>query len=240
MIRMISVALATCLAGPDNGSGSPSMSKQPAAKGQVGVGQPGAQKPAHPHRRMPICVDQATHSGTGRRELLNYAGKFGLIGAIFAFVPSGFAAASPNQNKWRLCVNCYSLFYDGYRNKGRCPIKSAHSAGDVDMSNSYVLTYDSRGPGQPDWRFCNKCEALFFDGYPQKGVCAAGGGHVAAGYNFTLRYDARAEGTGDWHFCKKCQVLYRSDSNKGLCAAGGHHVAAGYNFVLDSEVHYTM
>jgi hypothetical protein len=180
-------------------------------------------------------------SSKGRREFLNYFGKFGLIGAISAFVPRALAGPSLNQNKWRLCVNCYSLFYDGYRNnKGRCPIKSAHSAGDVGDSNSYILTYDSQGPGQPDWRFCNKCQALFFDGYPHKGVCAAGGGHVAAGYNFTLRYDAKAEGTGGWRFCNKCQALYLSYPDKGLCAAGGLHVAAGYNFVLDTEVHYTM
>jgi len=180
-----------------------------------------------------------------RRVFLNSIGRFGLVGAISTLAPDVFirkalAAPPPNQNKWRQCVNCYSLFYDGYRNKGRCPINksSAHSA--VSDSNSFVLTYDSPGPGQPNWRFCNKCEALFFDGYPQKGVCAAAGAHVAAGYNFTLRYDAKAEGTRGWRFCNKCQVLFMSTSDKGLCAAGGRHVAAGLSFVIDSEIHYTM
>jgi hypothetical protein len=41
---------------------------------------------------------------------------------------------------------------------------------------------------QDNWRFCNKCHALFFDGYPNKGRCPAGGGHVAQGYNFKLFY----------------------------------------------------
>jgi hypothetical protein len=176
-------------------------------------------------------------SSIGRREFLQYAGKFGLIGAISAFVPRAFGAPPPNQNKWQQCTHCSALFFDGYRNKGVCPAKGAHSA--TDRSNSYALTYDSPGPGQASWRFCNKCEALFFDGYPQKGVCAAGGGHVAAGYNFTLRYDTRAEGTRGWRFCKKCQVLFR-ESSEGLCAGGGHHEAAGYSFVVDTEVHYTM
>jgi hypothetical protein len=187
-------------------------------------------------------------SSVGRRVFLNSLGKFGLVGAISAFVPNAFitralAVPPPNQNKWQMCGNCYSLFYDGYRNKGRCPINkaSAHSPVNAGDSNSFVLTYNSRGPGQPNWRFCNKCEALFFDGYPQKGVCAAGGGHVAAGYNFTLRYDAKAEGTTDWRLCNKCQVLFRSATiNKGICAAGGGHVAAGYSFVIDTEVHDTM
>jgi hypothetical protein len=39
---------------------------------------------------------------------------------------------------------------------------------------------------QPDWRFCNKCQAMFYDGYPNKGRCAAGGAHVAQGYNFVV------------------------------------------------------
>jgi len=182
----------------------------------------------------------------GRRVFLNSVGRIGLVGAISALVPNVFitrtlAAPPPTQNQWQVCVNCDSLFYDGYRNKGRCPINkaTAHSPSGGN-SNSYVLTYDSRGPGQPNWRFCNKCEALFFDGYPQKGVCAAGGGHVAAGYNFTLRYDAKAEGTSGWRFCNKCQVLFMSAGSKVICAAGGRHVAAGYNFVLDTEVHDTM
>lgn len=42
---------------------------------------------------------------------------------------------------------------------------------------------------QLDWRYCQKCHAMFFDGYPTNGICAAGGQHEAAGYNFTLPYD---------------------------------------------------
>src|SRR5581483_3832537 len=30
--------------------------------------------------------------------------------------------------------------------------------------------------GQGDWRFCNNCSGLFFDGYAQKGSCPAGPG----------------------------------------------------------------
>ena len=30
---------------------------------------------------------------------------------------------------------------------------------------------------------------MFYDGFPDKGNCAAGGGHNAAGYNFDLPYD---------------------------------------------------
>ena len=39
---------------------------------------------------------------------------------------------------------------------------------------------------QADWRFCQKCQSMFFDGYPTKGICPAGGAHNAKGYNFVL------------------------------------------------------
>ncbi len=30
-------------------------------------------------------------------------------------------------------------------------------------------------PEHADWRFRHRCEAMFFDGFPNKGICAAGG-----------------------------------------------------------------
>ena len=53
--------------------------------------------------------------------------------------------------------------------------------------------------GQPlrlraaDWRYCDKCQAMFFDGYPTKGVCA-GGAHNAQGFNFMLPHDVPGPG----------------------------------------------
>ena len=41
---------------------------------------------------------------------------------------------------------------------------------------------------QADWRFCEKCQSMFFDGYPTKGICPAGGAHKAEGYNFVLAH----------------------------------------------------
>jgi hypothetical protein len=50
------------------------------------------------------------------------------------------------------------------------------------------------------WRFCQKCNAIFFDGSPlnhdvsaNKGLYAAGGGHEAAGFFFVLPHDNRPE-----------------------------------------------
>ena len=43
--------------------------------------------------------------------------------------------------------------------------------------------------GQADWRFCGKCQSMFYNGYDSKGVCPAGGAHSAIGNNFVLPHD---------------------------------------------------
>jgi hypothetical protein len=88
---------------------------------------------------------------------------------------------------------------------------------------------------QDNWRFCRKCQAMFFNGYPNKGACPAGGTHKAAGYNFVLPHDVSPTSITqeEWRFCGKCQVMfYNGYDNTGACAAGGSHEGAGYNFVL--------
>ena len=91
---------------------------------------------------------------------------------------------------------------------------------------------------QYDWRFCNKCHTMFFDGYPNKGVCPGGGGHTAAGYVFGL-WDVNgprfptSKMQDNWRFCNKCHTLfYDGYADKGRCPAGGGHFAQGYIFKL--------
>ena len=43
-------------------------------------------------------------------------------------------------------------------------------------------------PEQAAWRFFQKCEAMFFNGYPNKGICTAGGAHEATGFYFVLSH----------------------------------------------------
>lgn len=95
---------------------------------------------------------------------------------------------------------------------------------------------------QNEWRYCGKCHVLFFDGYPDKGVCAAGGGNEAIGYNFVLPYDVPGTSTTQdaWRYCGKCHgMFYDGYADKGRCAAGGGHEAAGYNFVLPHDIQGT-
>ena len=53
---------------------------------------------------------------------------------------------------------------------------------------NFVLPHDvaATPTAQANWRFCQKCNAMFYDGYPDKGNCPAGGGHTAQGFNFNL------------------------------------------------------
>ncbi|HVS83299.1 MAG TPA: hypothetical protein VHE60_16345 [Pyrinomonadaceae bacterium] len=186
-------------------------------------------------------IQSCFHTEVSRRDFFDRLVKFGITGAIATFIPTtvfsrALAPPPPKQDNWRRCNKCLAMFYNGYRDKGRCPKGGAHMKRAEDVSN-FKLTYDSAGPGQRDWRFCNKCHALFFDGYPNKGVCPAGGGHFAQGFNFTLLHDTNVPGQRDWRFCNKCEVMfYNGWDEKGVCAARGVHVAAGYNFVLDNTV----
>jgi hypothetical protein len=88
---------------------------------------------------------------------------------------------------------------------------------------------------QKDWRYCQDCHVMFYDGYPDKGVCASGGAHRASGFHFVLPHDIPFSGQSqkNWRYCEKCHSLFFDGyAQKGICpAAGGHH-AAGLNFVL--------
>jgi hypothetical protein len=48
---------------------------------------------------------------------------------------------------------------------------------------------------QANWRFCQKCNTMFYDGYPDKGTCPADGGHSAQGFNFNLPIQQEPDGT---------------------------------------------
>ncbi len=94
-------------------------------------------------------------------------------------------------------------------------------------------------PDQSEWRFCHKCNAMFFNGFPTKGHCSAGGVHDAAGFTFVLPHDIpeTPKAQSSWRFCQKCFAMYFDGfPTKGHCASGGAHSAAGFTFVLPHDV----
>jgi hypothetical protein len=94
-------------------------------------------------------------------------------------------------------------------------------------------------PIQGNWRYCQKCHSMFFNGFADKGVCVEGGGHDASGYNFDLPHDVPPTATtqNQWRFCMKCfMMFFNGNTDKRTCAAGGGHDASGYNFDLPHDV----
>ncbi len=92
------------------------------------------------------------------------------------------------QVQWESCRWCMAMYYNGFQDRGKCP---GHDNGHIPEHHfnvSFGLLHDV--PVSPKlqtaWRFCPKCFTLFFDGYPDKGRCSAGGGHVAQGWDFAL------------------------------------------------------
>ena len=61
------------------------------------------------------------------------------------------------------------------------------NAGRIDIGRRFQE--ESNMATQADWCFCHKCNSMFFNGFPQKGRCAAGGAHEPQGFNFTLPHD---------------------------------------------------
>jgi hypothetical protein len=106
------------------------------------------------------------------------------------FFPLHAPGTPTAQKNWRRCTKCQAMVFNGYREKGRCAAGGGHRA-DTDLDSNYAIPHDIPGTptAQTDWRFCNKCQAMFYNGYPAKGNCAAGGPHVAQGYGFVLPHD---------------------------------------------------
>lgn len=90
------------------------------------------------------------------------------------------------------------------------------------------------------FRFCHKCAAMFFDGRPKKGPCAAGGSHEAQGLEFILARDEpeTAQGQANWRLCRKCfGVAFDGFAEKGSCPGGGAHDKwPDANFMLPHDI----
>lgn len=83
---------------------------------------------------------------------------------------------------------------------------------------------------QRNWRWCNKCQGLWFAGNATQGKCPAGGAHTKTGSgNYSLVHAATiAPGQSNWRWCKKCQGLwFAGNTTAGKCPAGGTHSKVG-------------
>jgi hypothetical protein len=111
-------------------------------------------------------------------------------------LPQNLPAKPTLQADWRFCTKCSALFYNGFAGNGRCAAGGEHQADAAwqvclphHLDPKVLATPHTQKHSQQDWCFCGKCYALFYNGYPKKGQCPAGGEHLAHGWNFALPHD---------------------------------------------------
>jgi hypothetical protein len=95
-------------------------------------------------------------------------------------------------------------------------------------SGNYSLVHQATiAPGQSNWRWCSKCQGLWFGGNASSGKCPAGGAHTKVGSgNYTLAHQSGA-GQANWRWCSKCQGLWFAGNPVSVCPAGGMHTKVG-------------
>lgn len=161
------------------------------------------------------CAAGSTHdfSGSGR---------------YVHFVRAAAADAVGNrQDGWRWCSKCSATYYAGNSN-GRCP--ATGGAHDVTGSGHYVVLHGTSNQpwaAQSNWRWCSKCQALFYG--PVAGVCPSGGAHDGSGsgdYTLKLEQGPNAAEQDHWRYCNKCQGLFYGDA-PSVCPQGNTHDGAG-------------
>ncbi len=74
---------------------------------------------------------------------------------------------------------------------------------------------------QNEWRWCHKCQGLFFSGNPSQGVCPADNqahdGSQSGQYAAVSGDDAQGQQAG-WRWCHKCQGMFFSGNpSQGVC-----------------------
>jgi hypothetical protein len=85
-------------------------------------------------------------------------------------------------------------------------------------------------PVQSNWRWCNKCQGLFFGGSQAESDCPAGGAHAepaqSGSGNYSLPHNAPPSPSrqSEWCWCNKCQGLFYGPAvAASSCPAGGTH-----------------
>jgi hypothetical protein len=106
------------------------------------------------------------------------------------YLPHDHAGPLGGQGDWRFCDKCFAMFWSGDRaNQGRCPGGDQANPGHRKSGYQFFLPHSHNGPGQDQWRFCEKCRVMFWNGAADKGRCHTGGGHRAQGLNFRLDFE---------------------------------------------------
>jgi hypothetical protein len=181
--------------------------------------------------------------GLSRRNMMR-AGILGLgaaaAGVAAPLLTAGVAQALSNQTSWAVCDYCAGLWYFNLKQLPASYCANPHaykvSYGEHYASTSfnYELLYpvDSGTNPQQDWRWCNKCDVLFYSVNQSFSICPAGGQHDSTGsYHYGLNYYTsypNDEPQGGWRWCTYCQGLFVTASGvTSYCPALGYGHIAG-------------
>jgi hypothetical protein len=107
---------------------------------------------------MDFPVQDALVRRPSRRQALVAAGCVLLASAGLS---SAASAAVGDQEFWRFCDKCFSMFWDGAANKGACPAGGGHHAQGFLFTPHYDDGAPETGTIQYNWRFCFNCRAMF-------------------------------------------------------------------------------
>jgi hypothetical protein len=173
--------------------------------------------------------------GEGIREL-SYIDDPYLRGVYSIFVQieavDGGTQTLPLQSNWRWCSKCQGLFFGDGQPTSSCPGGGTHADPAQSLSGNYSLPHNAPpSPSrQSEWRWCNKCQGLFYGPAATTSACPAGGTHSpqaqSGSGNYSLPHNVppSPDSQSDWRWCSKCQGLFFGDGQAASsCPAGGTH-----------------
>ncbi len=131
-------------------------------------------------------------------------------------------------NNYRWCNKCQGLWLGTRQSSSNCPQGGTHN--NVGSGNYSLVRNATTTPAnhQSGWRWCNKCQGLWFGPNQASSTCPEGGTHALTGSgNYSLALNVGA-GQANWRWCNKCQGLWfgpnQASSN---CPEGGTHNNVG-------------
>jgi hypothetical protein len=164
------------------------------------------------------------------------------------------------QLGWEFCGQCSAIFFarnEGGR-AGRCalPPGQPHLGQGIPLKLLFAGSDVGAAPSQDNWRWCAKCEGLFFHGNPTDGLCPAGGRHVVTkdSGNYLMVFadgsipSKRFPASHFFRWCNRCEVMFHITSltnlfhlpdprTMGICPKDGNvHSFTGSGFYHILEV----
>ena len=150
------------------------------------------------------------------------------------------------QDGWRFCTRCAALIFAYQGSDGICPATGGpHKYRTPPLgSRNYTLSDDPQALGEPNWKFCRKCHALFFDTQGSRcPVTTPTNQHdPSASGNYRIIKNVSSDpGQHGWRFCSNCKGMFFGNATQSKCPfQGGPHVAgssADYSLHMSYEDH---